>query len=208
MVRLACRKAYFFLEVHLRYQRNAITAVATIWIYCHAKQHNHQAYHSRTATMKLVSFICAHTAIVDSSNNSLSLIGIMEDQRAAGFPLLLPQVAAVAMVRREPDDPPSVGGELKIYLGNNLVGSTDVFFDLKEPALGARAIIVLQQIVIPQAGTLRLVLTSGGRRLSSWETHIVGGPKIEVRASTAAPKGMKPAPRRKAAKPKVVKAHA
>jgi hypothetical protein len=134
--------------------------------------------------MKLMLFSCAEHIIVDASSNNLSLIGVLEDRISEGYPLLLPQLNVVAVVRREDGDPANVPAIVQIYFDKSKIGEASVSFDLESSATGSRVILNLQQVIIPHATTLRLVLQANGRKLASWDTRFLGKPTIRVREAT------------------------
>jgi hypothetical protein len=116
-------------------------------------------------------FACAEMALRDADTQRVSLIGLIEDLRAAGFPLVVPRIAAYALLARDRGDPDSFPCTLALSLGGVSVG--DCPFVLQFTAAPVtRALVHLTDVIIPGPGALRVSLSAADELIAGIEIPI------------------------------------
>lgn len=97
--------------------------------------------------------LCAEGIVRDATTNSITAYNILEEVNAIGFPVVMPRLAIVVAVERESTDSSQQSARLRITLGDHELLSHALSLDFQEKLIN-RAIISLQGLVIPAAGTL------------------------------------------------------
>ena len=126
--------------------------------------------------------MCAESVIIDRATNQLSIINLIEDMQAHGFPLGIPKLVAVFYLSREDGDNPSPSVSLRL---NATEESTDTFpVDVQfGEKLNNRIVTTLKGVVMPGPGTLRVSLIVDENEIGHWEFEaILKGetPQIDV----------------------------
>ena len=119
-------------------------------------------------------------AILDALTNQVTLVGILDDIVASGFPVVLPRYTIVFLLDRDPNDPPVPTGVTTIWLGQKKVAESELAADF-EDKLHTRAFLTIQGFPVPEPGILRVALSIEGREVASFETHIRLGAPLVVR---------------------------
>lgn len=110
---------------------------------------------------------CAENIVVDRFTDTVSLINLREQVIAEGFPLVIPKFCAYFQIRRGASDPQSLIGQFVLTIeGSDLMrGPYKVDFQDK---LTHRAVIVVQNLVVPFPGSLRAAFHVEGSEIGSW----------------------------------------
>lgn len=115
---------------------------------------------------------CADTALRDAETQQVSLIGLLEEIAAPGFPLMLPRLSVYAKFDRDPSDPDTFSCMLQLSVGQLSVGSCR--FELGfATTLASRALIHVSEIMIPSSGVLRAVVQHQGESVAGIEIPII-----------------------------------
>jgi hypothetical protein len=99
--------------------------------------------------------LCARRILVDTNENDVSAITLLEDFTAQGFPLVLPRVALIWALSRERDEPALHTGSVKVTVDDDspmIQGPFSVEF---QDQLVTRVTLNFLNFTIAHAGTLR-----------------------------------------------------
>jgi hypothetical protein len=112
--------------------------------------------------------VVAKGAIVDKDSSALTLFSTISGFRAEGFPLLMPQLAIGALLRR-----PKKSKATKYPLGltithnNDVVASSKIEIDFQDK-FNNHVAITMQGMVIPSPGRIAFTLSTKGKQLGSF----------------------------------------
>jgi hypothetical protein len=121
--------------------------------------------------MKILLFICSDIAMIDARNNRASLINVIEELSAPGFPAVHPILNIFALVERNQNEPMKSIGKLKLtFDGQNLV-STKIDIDFQGKTR-TRAIATIQGLVFEKPGTMIAELRIGNS-VSKWTAPVI-----------------------------------
>ena len=133
--------------------------------------------------------LCARRAIQDNTENDLSLIGLVEDFVAQGFPLVLPRVAVVWLVDREEGEAPEFAGTLRLTVDDqNLQESpfTATFLERRS----ARVILNIGGFACPRPGYYKFTMLIGGVEKASIGFRADANPQAVAAAQAPPPGGV------------------
>jgi hypothetical protein len=130
--------------------------------------------------MMEVSFLlCAESAVVDSTSNKLTIINVVEELSAAGFPAVIPTLTIVALISRkktEAEKPP-----MRVVATQN---NKELFaIPINSSFQGkfrSRILVGIQGIVIPGVGRIMVSLNHKNKSLGSWPIEV-----LDIRSSPA-----------------------
>lgn len=125
--------------------------------------------------------VCADSVAVDQRRNTLSIFHILEDFASPSFPFVVPRIAVVAHVVKEPEEPDEPEGvEVHIYLSDEQIFSGPMAMRF-QGRLRLRAIADFQGLVVKAPGTLRVTLTKDQRELATWSIVVtdIGRPVVQ-----------------------------
>jgi hypothetical protein len=137
--------------------------------------------------MKAKLFLCADSAVVDARHTSVSAFQILDEVASAGFPFVIPRIAVVSTIVREPADPEHSSLQLTAQLEEEELFQSPFTVDFQGRNF-SRSIAEVHNILIGSPGVLKIRLRSEGRLIAEWAMNIglVTGP--EGRADDALPK--------------------
>lgn len=98
--------------------------------------------------------ILAQGIAVDRFSNRLSIFNVCESIDAPHFPILVPELAFVVVVRREPNDPVTFDTILNVQLGQMAVGQANLHIDF-EASIMNRQVTNFQGLPIFMTGELQ-----------------------------------------------------
>ena len=127
--------------------------------------------------------ICAEEAIVDRVTNSASLINLLEEFSAGGFPALHQKLCVFNILVRDTADPNFIVGVLRARLGDAQIFQGELRFDF-EDKLRARHVTRIVGLVIPAAGVLTFTLNLGGADVATYSIP-VSGPAAHIQGVVA-----------------------
>ena len=131
--------------------------------------------------MEATLVVCASALSIDQRNNGLSLFNILEEINSPSFPTIIPYMAFIALMSREPNEP-NVVDDLVMSID---IAGEPVFKGGLNPAdfqqrLYSRMIVDMQGIVVNKTGTMRVVLSRGEQDLGLWRIRVNNiGPQIQ-----------------------------
>lgn len=121
--------------------------------------------------MRCLLAVCADSAVVDQSNNRLSLFNIIDDLSIQQFPALFTRLTPVFLVEREEGDPELFNAAIVITQGANELGRIPVDANFSgRPRL--RLLPQIQGLVVPVPGEIRVTLRQGEIELGHWAFSI------------------------------------
>lgn len=115
--------------------------------------------------------IVADLVIQDAARNSLSLVQILEELTGRGFPLVIPRFSMLFLVSREPTDPPTSQGTVRILLNDTVLLENRISIAF-EDKYRHRMLLSVDGLVIPGTGVLRTTMTPDGGDTTTWATAI------------------------------------
>lgn len=126
--------------------------------------------------MKTKFFLCADSTTIDSRTNTISAFHIYEEAQAASYPLVLPRLAILVSIEREPSEsntPP-------LSLQGNLADLPPLFtvpinVTFSSDKTTARIVADINGLVIPAPGILHLSLLFNGESLATWDVKFNKG---------------------------------
>jgi len=101
--------------------------------------------------------IIAENVVRDAETNNISVINIIEELHAQGFPLFAPKVVFFVLWERELTDPPIYHSEVIVTINEQRLHTGPVEIDFRE-GRRHRSIITILGLVIPQPGQLTFSL--------------------------------------------------
>lgn len=131
--------------------------------------------------MKVQAAICAQGVAVDQLSNRLSLFNILETIQAQSFPVVLPELVFVVLLRREPEEPSQFDTEVQVLLGDLNIGKLSAQVDFKN-SLTSRHIINFQPFLVQGPGEMRFLY-----RLPSGMETVATIPVIQTKPSAPVP---------------------
>jgi|SRR6185437_6696152 len=108
--------------------------------------------------MKLQLAICAQGVSIDRLTNRLSIFNLLETIEAPRFPVFLPEVVFLVLLRREKDEPTQFDGEVVVMLDDVTIAKGTAHVDF-ENSLQNRQVITFQGFPVPNPGELKFQLT-------------------------------------------------
>ena len=152
--------------------------------------------------MKVTSFLCVESAVIDKTTNRLSLFHVLEQINAASFPVPCPKFSVVTVVSRNLNEPNKEELEVRLSLNRKHIVSMPISIDFQKGKL-SRFIGELQGLVLPGPGILRASLRHNNRTVNTWDIEILAtGKPPELVALEANQAAYKPKRAKAANKPK------
>ncbi len=111
--------------------------------------------------------LAADTVLQDAATNCVSAINVVEHIEAARYPIHLPRLCCLFVLRREVADPASINAEIVVTLSEELLYRAEVSIQFGD-TLRTRLIAVIGGLVIPGTGSLSVRLARGGETLALW----------------------------------------
>jgi hypothetical protein len=112
--------------------------------------------------MRALLFAVCDNALLDANTNAVSLINILSDLHAAGFPIAIPRLAVVGMFERADNEPDVNNLQLKINLNGMEIANVPWPIDF-QGRLHAQGTANLQGLVVVAPGVLRFGVEVGAQ---------------------------------------------
>jgi hypothetical protein len=109
---------------------------------------------------------CANRIIVDAASNQVSIIDLLDEMASQSFPIVVPSVHCLFLLKREQADASEQVFRLEVRLEENVIFQTPITANFGENLIN-RSIVGFEGFVIPGIGTLCFELTLGGQVLAS-----------------------------------------
>jgi hypothetical protein len=131
--------------------------------------------------MRVVFATCCETVIQDFRSNNLSLINLMDQLNAVGFPIVAQKLCFVALLDRSQEEPSTTLARLVGKLNGIEVFSFEAAIDF-QGQLRTRTVGEFQGIFIQAPGMLKLSLMRESEELTSVTIEIkhIGNPQGQL----------------------------
>jgi len=138
--------------------------------------------------MIITLWACSETILQDSQTNVVSLINVVDEISSPSFPIILPKFSLVALAKREIEEDNNPQLRAIATLNNEPLFQTEFILSFLDKTR-ARAVIVVQGIIIPGPGTVRVSLFSPQAELAFWEIIVTatGQPQVDLFNPAPAP---------------------
>lgn len=105
--------------------------------------------------------------VIDGATNSVSVMGVIEEIRSPQFPVMVPKLALLFTLERSASDPEKPDAKVRFTLGGQVLAEIKVVVDF-QTHLRTRCVLNVEQLVLPNPGTLSAELALAGRPLTKW----------------------------------------
>lgn len=120
--------------------------------------------------MKVITHICCEDIIRDAETNSISIINLIEDINAEGFPAFIPKLAIFALIEKESGDPETSQGQIKLKNNDNVLFTFDIQYGFENKPR-TRNIIKFNGLAVPSPGHFTTEFFANGNIISSKEIN-------------------------------------
>ena len=121
--------------------------------------------------MELLLLTCADSGVIDATSNRLSVFQLFEEIQTPTFPIVIPRISTISMVRRTWREKDKYSAELLITLNNKTLVRLPWVIDFATK-LKATSVGDIQGLVIPTPGTLRFELRVKNKPLGEWRVQV------------------------------------
>jgi hypothetical protein len=122
--------------------------------------------------MEVGFFLCAESAVVDSTSNKLTILNIIEEMSAVGFPAVMPVLTIVALFSKNKAE--NTKPRMNVVCAQN---KKQIFSIPIEPdfqgKLRTRIIVGIQGVVLPGFGRMTVSLNHKSKTIATWPIEIV-----------------------------------
>jgi hypothetical protein len=91
--------------------------------------------------MRLQFAVIAQSVALDSITGRLSIFNVCETITSPRFPIFMPEIVFIAVLRREPTEPETFDTSLSIHLGKNAIGQANLHVDFQGQLLNRQTVI-------------------------------------------------------------------
>ena len=137
--------------------------------------------------MKFLLMAVSEKSLVDQRSNLLSIINIIEEINAVGFPALVGNCTVTIMVSRTADEPASIPISLTVRIDQDHLATLPIQLEFQDKTFH-RQLVDMQGVVVPHAGVLKFLLTIDNAETASWSIliHAVNPPAAIAPAAAPA----------------------
>jgi hypothetical protein len=115
--------------------------------------------------MRTVYLLAARRVIIDSQENDISVISLLENFTASGFPIVMSRLAIVWALTRESSEASEQTGTVTVQIDDDAPLSNNPFALDFQNQLTSRLTLNFVSFIIPKPGQLKFEFTlSGGHR--------------------------------------------
>ena len=131
-------------------------------------------------------FLCAEFVIRDAESNGISLINLLEQAVPQGFPALLPRLAVLLLLERDPGDPNEITYTFKVRMDEDPPLFEQSVTSGFQGQLSTRQIMIVGGLPIPHPGKLRLTAATPTQTLGDYVIPIQppNQPTVSINATT------------------------
>lgn len=134
--------------------------------------------------MVIEKVLCAEAIIVDQFTNKLSLINLLENVAAAGFPFVFPNLSALISIRREDGENESPDAEIVVSISEVELAKAPLNVNF-QGANYTRSIFNMAGVLIEGPGEISLVARVGGAEAVTWRCPIISALRAESHVAPA-----------------------
>jgi hypothetical protein len=120
--------------------------------------------------MKVLTHLCSEDIIRDAETNSISVINVIEDINAEGFPAFIPKLAIFALIEKEAGDAETTEGQITLKNNDKVLFTFDIQFGF-DGKPRTRNIVKFNGVAIPTPGKFITEFFASGRLISSKEIN-------------------------------------
>jgi hypothetical protein len=120
--------------------------------------------------------LCARRAVRDAEENDVSLISVLEDVSAQGFPVIVPRATVVWCLTREPAEAEQHQGTVRIFLEQQRLAEAAMEANF-QGRMTTRIFLTFAGLAIPTPGRLKFEV-SLANGLRGEYTITIGGPAM------------------------------
>lgn len=121
--------------------------------------------------MKVRLAFCAQSAVVDRFSNDLSIFNVKTRLKAPSFPVFVPEIVFITLLKAEKDDPSTIETKAKVSLNGKILGEVPVVVKLV-PGTDSRQIVNFRMLPIAEVGTLTFCLSLQGLGDAIFEVEV------------------------------------
>jgi hypothetical protein len=121
--------------------------------------------------MKSLIAVAARRVIVDTADNHVSVIDVIEAFRAQTFPIIVPNLTVLFYIKKELSEPSNLNLSLKCRVNNAEIFSSPVAVDFQQGNL-TRVIVAFKGFVIPSDGMLWIELRNGDNEIGAVQVPV------------------------------------
>ena len=125
--------------------------------------------------------MCAESVVTDSQTNTVSVLNIIEEMKAQGFPVVFQKLVYFFFLTRDKKNAELQKGSLVLRMDGEELNSFPVKVDF-QGKLKTRVILTIAGYVIPKPGTLSAVLKLRGKEYGRWDVLVkqIAKPKVDT----------------------------
>jgi len=135
--------------------------------------------------MEVRFFLCAESAVVDSTSNKMTILNVVEELSAVGFPAVMPLLTMVTLLSRKKAEADKPHMNIICTQNNKPIFNVPIEPEFQSK-LRTRTIVGVQGVVLPGPGTLTVTLIHKKKSIAAWP--------IEVLDASSAPMTVRPQP--------------
>lgn len=133
--------------------------------------------------MKVIAHICSEDVIRDVETNAVSLVNLLEEINAAGFPIFIPKLVVFLLLEKEGNEANVQNGNLKLKNNDKVLFSINVAFNF-DGKTRTRNIIKINGLAMPTPGVFTTEFSIGTHLLSSQSVQCNLVPSSQVTQQT------------------------
>jgi hypothetical protein len=123
--------------------------------------------------MRTTYLICARRVIRDAQENDVSIIGVIEDFAASGFPVVFPRLSVIWAISKEDGDADRTEARVEISEGRAILQPAPVAIDFQGQR-GTRVIITITGVAVNGPGVLTVAMSVGNEVRASYAINVAG----------------------------------
>lgn len=116
--------------------------------------------------------VCVETVVRDAETNSISVFGIIEEFRSAGFPAIVPKFSTLIIVEGDETDPNEFTCQVEFTLNGTRFGSGTVNSSFND-SLRSRVMIVANALPLSEVGMFVATWTINGQTVASYRIPVL-----------------------------------
>lgn len=129
-------------------------------------------------------FICADNILRDSQTNTMTIISVIEEIHPDIYPVLIPRLAILLILERDPEDANNPDVRLLITQGDKEIFNDSMNVDFQGKPR-TRSIVMIGGMALPQPGDLRLQAIYEDRILGNYVIEIPVPKRLQVQNQQA-----------------------
>lgn len=120
---------------------------------------------------------CATRIIIDSIDNKVTAVDILDDLAAQGFPLFIPRLSFLWGLRRDPEDAAEFEAQVAVNIDDEQLHRFPLAVNF-QGAVSSRALLTVGGLVIPRPGLVRVVFHSENTHDATFNFRAEAQPQV------------------------------